>query len=406
MEQRIRISRFNLGSIAASFLLVFTLGCAKRAETAPPRAQLEQRKVHVARLEELAVEETVTAKGSLAAQERAVLSAKVPGRVEGILVDMGNAVKEGDLLARIESRDYELRRQQAEAALAQARARLGIALSGEEDKAEPERTSIAKEARALLSEATKNRDRFVKLREEGVIPEADVETAESAYQVALNRYDESIHEAKNRIATLKQRQAELAMADQQLKDTEIRAPFPGIIELRQTSPGEFLSVGVPILTLVRVDPIRARLEVVEKDAPRVHVGQTVHLRVQGSAEAHDGVIRRVSPVIAAGARMLLSEADLPNADGSLRPGSFVDAQIVVTKDARGIFVPQSAVSTFAGIQKIFLVQQGKAVEKEVRLGREHGKLVEVLGKLEAGAMVVVDPGTLRNGQPVAIVNES
>src|SRR5687767_2577090 len=129
--------------LAASFL-IFVTACGKKAESKAPQAPLETKKVRVARIEQLAVEETVTAKGALAAQERAVLSAKVAGRVEAILVDMGNAVKEGDLLARIERRDYELRHQQAEAALAQARARLGLALGGEEDKAEPEKTSIAK----------------------------------------------------------------------------------------------------------------------------------------------------------------------------------------------------------------------------------------------------------------------
>ncbi len=396
-----RTHRVLFGVFAVTICLALA-ACSKRSETGPTQAKSDSKKVRVARVEQLAVEETVAAKGSLAAQDRAVLSAKVPGRVEAIMVDMGQAVREGDLLARIERRDYELRREQAEAALAQARARLGLALTGEEDKAEPEKTSIVKEARAVLSEATKNRDRTVKLREEGVIPEADVETAEAAYQVAVNRYEESIHEAKNRSAALKQRRAELAMAEQQLKDTEIIAPFPGIVELRQTSPGEFLNVGTPIMTLVRVDPIRARLEIVEKDAPRVQVGQNVHLWVVGSTDPHDGVVRRVSPVITSGNRMMLAEADLPNPYARLRPGSFITAEIVVNKEAHGLFVPKTAVSTFAGIKKIFLVEQGKAVERAVSLGREHGKLVEVVGKVEPGAIVVVEPGNLRNGQPVEL----
>src|SRR5262245_19357995 len=186
-----------------------------------------------------------------------------------MFVDLGTPVRKGDLLAQIEKRDFELRRQQAEAALWQARARLGLALTGEEDKVEPERSSVVKEAKAVLAEATKNRDRLLKLREQGIIPDADVETAEAQYQVALNRYDEALHEAKNRMATLQQRKAELDLAAQELRDTEVRAPFDGVVELRQTSPGEFLNLAVPILTLVRIDPIRVRLEISEKDAPRV-----------------------------------------------------------------------------------------------------------------------------------------
>ena len=386
-------------------LTIFSAGCKKQAKTAPPQVQLEAKKVRLARVQQLATEETVYATGSLAAQDRATLSAKVSGRVEAILTDLGSPVEQGDVLARIEKHDYELRRRQSEAALAQARARLGLSLSGEEDQAEPEKTSIVKEARALLNEATKARDRTLKLRAEGVIPEAEVETAESAYQVAVNRYEESVHEAKNRMATLRMRQAELEMAIQQLNDTEIRAPFPGVVEQRQTSPGEFLNVGAPIVTVVRVDPIRLRLEISEKDAPRVRLGQTVHLRLEGSNEHYDGTISRVSPVITSGNRMLVAEADVRNPKGLLRPGSFAKADIVVNENAPGLFVPENAVLSFAGMQKIFLVRQGKAVEKAVSLKREREGQIEVIGEFKAGDEVVLDPGNLRNGQPVEMISK-
>ena len=385
-------------------------GCSKEqkqegSRKGPP--QLETKKVRVAKVQRLDTEETVYATGSLGAQDRATLSAKVSGRVESIAADLGMVVKQGDLLAQIEKREYDLRRHQAEAALAQARARLGLSLSGEEDKVEPEKTSIVKEAQAVLNEATKNRDRVKNLRAEGVVPEADVETAESTYQVAVNRYDEAVHEAKNRMATLRMRQAELGLAEQQLKDTEIRAPFNGVVEQRQTSPGEFLNIGAPLMTVVRVDPVRLRLEVSEKDAPRVQIGQTVHIRVEGSEKQHDGKISRVSPVITADNRMLQAEADVPNPHGTLRPGSFVKANIVVNDKAPGMFVPEGSVITFAGMQKIFVLREGKAVEKEVSLRREQNGLVEIMGEVKADEVVVVDPGTLRNGQPVEVItNES
>jgi RND family efflux transporter MFP subunit len=260
-----------------------------------------------------------------------------------------------------------------------------------------------KEARALLNEATKSRDRAKNLRAEGVIPEAEVETAEAAYQVAVNRYDEAVNEAKNRLATLRMRQAELELAAQQLTDTEIRAPFAGIIEQRQTSPGEFLNIGAPLMTVVRVDPIRLRLEISEKDAPRVQAGQTVHLKIEGSERQYEGKISRVSPVITRDNRMLVAEADVPNPHGELRPGSFVKADVVVNEKAPGMFVPEGSVRSFAGIQKIFLVSSGKAIEKEVKLRREQNGLVEVVGEFKGGEEVVVDPGSLRNGQPVEVI---
>jgi RND family efflux transporter MFP subunit len=139
----------------------------------------------------------------------------------------------------------------------------------------------------------------------------------------------------------------------------------------------------------------------------VRIGQTVHLKLEGSERQHNGKISRVSPVISPQNRMLVAEADVPNPEGLLRPGSFVKANIVVNTTAPGLFVPEGSVQTFAGIQKIFLVREGKAVETEVRLGRERNGLVEVIGELKSGDQVVVDPGTLRNGQPVELItNES
>jgi RND family efflux transporter MFP subunit len=400
-EQGVKYLRLNLwaGFLTLCFL---TAGCSRGADKAPT-PKTEAKGVRVARAVELAVEQTVYATGSLAAHDRAVLSAKVPGRLESITADLGSAVKKGDLLARIEKRDFELLQRQAEASLAQARARLGIALSGEEDSLKPETSSIVNEARAVLSEAAKNRQRILALREQGVLPDADVETAESAYQVALHRFDEATHEAKNRMATLRLRQAELAMAEQQVKDTEIRAPFDGVVELRQTSPGEFLTVASPILTLVRADPIRLRLEVSEKDAPRVRVGNRVKLQLEGSDRIYESAISRLSPVISQASRMLVAEADFGNPDGTLRPGSFAKADIVVTEMERGIFIEQSAIVTFAGLHKVFVLDRGKAVEYQVTLGRLNGTRVEVQGKVAPGALVVLEPGNLRNGQAVRTV---
>jgi RND family efflux transporter MFP subunit len=389
----------SAGCLGLGLGVILFAGCAKSSKDAAS-TQIESRHVRTARAEELNVPETVYATGALAPQDRAVLSAKVPGRVQSILVDLGTKVTKGDLLAQIEKRDFELHRQQAEAALAQARALLGFDLGGKDDALEPVNASGVKEARAVLSEASKSRERLMKLHSQGIVPEADIESAEAQFQVASNRLEEALQEAKNRLATLKQRQAELALAEQQLKDTEIRAPFDGVVERRQTSPGEFLNIATPVLTLVRIDPIRMRLEVAERDATKVRLGQKVMLRLEGSDEAREGTLSRLSPVISPGNRMLVAEADFPNPDGLLRPGAFAKADIVVDNRSKGLFVPKSSLVIFAGIQKVFVVHAGHAVEKEVSQGREKGDRIEVTGEIKPGDLVVLDPGSLRDGEPV------
>ena len=377
-------------------------GCSPSGAPNTKTPEQEVRVVSVAEVEELPSEETVKATGELAAFDRTVLSAKVPGRLEKIAVDLGSKVQRGDLLAQIEKTDYELRRAQAEAALAQARARLGLSPKGEEDAAAAEHTSIAREALAVLEEAHKNRERILRLNEQGVIAAAELEGAESNFQVATNRYEAALDEARNRLAILAERQADLAFANQQLGDTAVVAPFDGVVERRQGSPGEFLQPAAPILTLVRVDPVRLRAEVPERDAPRVRQGQPVLLQIEGTDTVRTGTVARLSPVIRPEDRMLLIEADFENADGLLRPGSFATASIVVDEERKGLFVPESAVMTFAGIQKIFTVKDGQAQEREVSTGKRREGKVEITRGIQSGEKVVIAPGTLRDGQPVNI----
>lgn len=389
------------GASAAGAILLLA-GCSEAPASMAEEDELPRRVVRISRAEMRPAEETVYATGSLAPRDRAVLSAKVPGRLLEIPADFGTPVKAGQLLAQIERTDYEIREQQAQAALAQARARLGLSLGGEDDQARPEGTSIAREARAVLEEAAKNRDRVRALRGQGIIAEAEVEAAESSFLVATNRYDLALQEARNRLAVLKERQAGLALAAQQLADTAIRAPFDGIVEARQASPGEFLRQGDPILTVVRVHPIRLRMEVPERDAPRVQLSQAVSMRIEGLDLAQTGKVSRLSPVITQGSRMLIAEADFPNPDGQLRPGSFAKAWIVVNPAREGLFVPEEAVISFAGIKKVFTVEDGRAAEHEIRTGRETGGLIEIESGIEPGETVILNPSGLRDGQPLQV----
>jgi hypothetical protein len=97
------------------------------------------------------------------------------------------------------------------------------------------------------------------------------------------------------------------------------------------------------------------------------------------------------------------EAEVPNPGGVLRPGSFARADIITSADLPVVFVPAAAIVQFAGIEKVFLVRDGKAVEQRVRAGRRQGQQVEIIQGVNAGDTVVVDPGNLVGGQPVTVV---
>lgn len=359
------------------------------------------RTVRVAPAQNRPMERVVTATGVLLAEEAATLSVKIGGRLKNLPVDIGTVVKRGDVIAQVEPRDCELRLQQAAAALSQARATVGLPLEGTDDAFDPEKTSTVKEAKAVLNEATSNRDRVLKLSEDGVLSKSELDTVEAAYTVALNRYEAAGEEARTRQAVLAQRRAEFDLAKQQLTDTSLRAPFDGAIQSRLANLGEFLPAGSPVARLVKIDPLRLRLEVPERDAASIRLSQRVRLTVEGDTNVYAGALTRVSPAIDEAARMLIVEADVRN-DGSLRPGLFARAQIITRENEEGLAVPAAALITFAGLEKVVTVLDGKAQEKNITTGRRGAGWIEVVTGLKGGEIVVLEPGNLRTGESVTI----
>lgn len=385
----------------AAMLAVSLVSCSKSDDPKRAGHPDKARPVRVAPAELRPMERVVTATGTLAAQEQATLSVKVPGRMFNIAVDLGSVVKKGDLIAQVDPADYELRLKQAVAALAQARAALGLPLDGTNDTVELEKTSLVKQTQAVLEEAARNRDRVLNLSKSGISSQSDLDTVESAHVVALNRHEAALDEARVRLAALAQRRAELDLARKQLTDTWLRAPFDGAVQTRQASLGEYQQTGTPVVTLVRTDPLRLRLEVPEREAGALRPGQTVRLRVEGETKMVTGKLARLSPAISEQNRMLTVEADIPN-DGTLRPGVFVRGDIVTRDRGEGLAVPASALIHFAGLEKVVVVKEGKALERIITTGRRGSDWVEIATGLKVGDEVVLDPGNLRTGQPVVV----
>lgn len=362
----------------------------------------EPRDVEVTAARQESLTRTVTVSGTLAAEEQVVLSFKVAGRLEAMLVDLGSHVGAGEPVARLVPADFTLRVSQADAALQQARVRLGLPPEGTSDVIDAERTSLVREARAVLDEAQLRRNRVSTFVERGISSRAELDSADAALKVADSRYQEALEEVRTRQAVLGQRRVELAIARQQQDDATLSAPFAGMIRERTAALGQFLAAGTPVATLVRVDPLRLRLEVPEREAARVRVGQTAGVRVEGDTTAHPGRVARLSPAIAEDSRTLLVEVEVPNRAGRLRPGAFATGDIVVDAAEPAVIVPASAIVTFAGIDKVVTVDGGKAQERRVELGRRDGDRVEIVQGLKPGEPVVVAPGNLVSGQPVRV----
>jgi len=156
-----------------------------------------------------------------------------------------------------------------------------------------------------------------------------------------------------------------------------------------------------VVNIVRMDPLRLRAEVPERDAHDVREGQSVRVTVEGDKNDYQGQIKRLSPVISEQNRVLMVEADVRN-NGLLRPGAFVHAEIVTSDSRMAVTVPTKSVVVFAGIEKVIVVENGKAVERPVTTGRRTDDWTEVLAGIKVGESVVVNPGNLQSGQPVEV----
>src|SRR5215813_11902147 len=280
------------------------------------------REVKVTPAVERTVARTVAATGTLAADDQVVLGTKVAGRLAEITVDLGTRVKRGQVVGKLDQSDFKLRVEQAEAALQQARVRLGLSPTGSDEKVDPEQTAIVRQARAMMDDARLTRDRSVKLAQQELIARAQLDSAEAALLVSEGRYQDAIEEVRNRQAVIAQRRSELDLARQQLTDTVILSPLDGVVSLKQASVGEYLPAGAPIATMVRVHPLRLRVPVPEREGSGVRAGHAVTLTIEGDPTLYRGRVVRLSPIVQEQNRTLMVEAEVPNERGFLRPGAF------------------------------------------------------------------------------------
>jgi len=386
-------------AVLGALLLAWACDRARPTQAGEGEPPAPPREVRTALAAEREWEPTLHVIGQLVEQQRATLGAKVPGRLAELRADLGSALHQGDLVARVDPNDYELRVTQAQAALGRARARLGLPENGD-DTVQPEETAGVRQARALLDQAQLAFERVSGLRTKAIASQAELDEAQAELSVAQAGYQNALQDLEEWRAELAESRAALALARSALADTQIVAPFDGLVLERLAAPGNYLTTGAPVATLIQVDPLRLRAEVAERDAPRVRAGLELRARLDGEDRVLAARIARVAPAIAPRSRMLTIEADVPNPDGTLRAGAFARVEIVLQPLERAIAVPEEALVSFAGVDKVFVVADGVARERPVTIGRRAGGTLEVLSGLEAGERVVLAPGDLRGEQAV------
>jgi RND family efflux transporter MFP subunit len=349
------------------------------------------------------IDRTISVTGALHADETASVSAEVPGRVTAIHVDFGQSVHKGEVIAELDRQELNLALERSKAALAQALARLG--LTPEQVDRRPDTTPAIRQATAQMEDARSKFDNASRLVKTGDISQERFTEMQKTYQARQAALEAARDELRTLSANVQALGAEVKLAQKRLNDATVIAPFDGSVSERLVSPGQYLKENTPILTLVKSSPVRLRVEVPETAAGAMRVGSTLKFMTDAAPGVEfNAVVRQLNPSLDAKSRTLMAEARMTNPDPRLRPGMFVQVELVLSKGNEATFVPKEAIYNVAGLTKLFIVRDGKALERRIAPGRELDGWVEVPGgTISAGEQVAVTSlAQLVEGSPVKV----
>ncbi len=339
--------------------------------------------------------------------DEVIVSAEVEGPVQEVHFDLGDAVKQGEVLVRISEEEQRYVVAQTEAQLRQALERLG--LKSEQDKVRDIRnTPETRRAQADLFDAEQRFKRVRELADQGVGSRQDLDQAQARFKGMQAAYDATLNQTRNLIQQVEQFKASLELQRKKLRDTTVRAPFAAHVKERQVTVGQYVRPNTPLFALVKIDPIRLRAEIPERMAPWVKVGQLAEVTVDAYQDRQfQGKIWRISPTVDQSKRTFVVEALIQNPAGELKPGSYAKARVRTGKFEEINLVPARAVNYVLGTNKVYAVTDGGVEPREVKLGERFDQEVEVATGVKPGERVAITQlARLETGARIRVVEGS
>jgi RND family efflux transporter MFP subunit len=375
-------------------------GCS-RSETAQARGRDDTAKpIKVEAVRQEAIHRTVEVVGTLTAVDEVTVSSEAEGRVSRLLADLGDRVSAGQVLIELDREKAQYNLDQQKAALARALAQFG---APDPAHLPPiEQTPDVKRAQAELVQAKQSFDRADELHKRQLVPKQTLDDAQATLQAKQAGYDSAVQNAKNLSASIDASDASVKLADRQLRDSYIRAPFDGYVEKRLVNLGEFVKNQTPVMSVVRVNPLKVTSEIPEKMAPWIQTGQPVELHVDAFPDKTIiGKVSRISPAVNTSTRAFPFEALVPNAEALLKPGTFARVHIESSKVDQVVTVPYSAIQYRYGVNRVFVVEGDHVSARELKVGQRLGDRIEVEAGIKEGELVAMtEPDKLSDGMKV------
>ncbi|HEV2705211.1 MAG TPA: efflux RND transporter periplasmic adaptor subunit [Pyrinomonadaceae bacterium] len=353
------------------------------------------------------------ATGSLAADEQTDVAPLVAGRVEAVGVDLGSYVQRGQLIVRLDAEDARLRLRQLEAQLVQAQSavrqaeeRIGLRAG---QRFDPNRVAEVGAARAALDLAEKQLRRFERLVESGDVSRSAYDQQQAQRDQLRQQYEAQVAAANQNYAGVATARAsaqavavQVEQARKAVSDVNVVAPISGFVSERPADVGEYVSTSAKVATIVRTNPLRLRIDIPEQAIASVQAGQSVSVTTSAYPDrSFAGRVARISPNVTAASRTMTVEAEVENGEGLLRPGMFATVRVLQPQSEPALLVPARAVRTEGNTSRVFIIRDGRAVERLVQTGQPEGDLIEIKGNLTEGDTVATSNlEQLSDGTPV------
>ena len=391
--------------IIPALFVVLLAGCGQKKVDSSKMAKRapDSIAVRVSKSEARTVERSVMATGSLLADETVTVSSEVAGRVTRILVDFGQSVKQGAVIAQLDPVELNLQLERSRAGVAQALARLG--LDGKQEEALPESTPMTRQAKAQMEDARTKFENAQRLVKSGDVSQERFVEIEKGYRARQAGYEATLDDVRTQLAMIRSLRADVKLAEKRVRDATVVAPFDGAVKEKSVSVGQYIKENVPVVTLVKTWPLRLRVEIPESGIGNIRIGSDLAFTTETvpGVEFH-AKVREMNPALDSRSRTLSAEARMSTADARLKPGAFVQVKLITDGKYPVVAVPHDALYTVAGLNKLFTIENGKAVERKVDTILASNGWVEMpKGLIPAGAQVAISNlGQLTDGAPVTV----
>lgn len=348
--------------------------------------------VNVALVEQAPANSQLVLPGSIQAVTEAPVLARASGYIGKRYVDIGDRVKEGQLLADVEAPELDQQVQQAKASVEQARSALEQA------------TANLEQGKTNAEMARYTSERWQALVQKGAVARQDADTYKSTYEASVQNVqslDKAVSVAKHNIDVA---EANLGHFTEMQGFLKVKAPFAGVITLRNIDTGALVTDGSTLLfRIAQTDRLRTYVNVPQMDAPGIHVGQPAELKIPDLPQLKfNGTVTRTASALDPATRTLLVEVQVPNETGQLLPGMYSEVYFTTPRVEPPLIIRGDALVVRGNGNLVAVVDDSDVVHyQNIEVGRDYGDKLEVLGGVSKDARVVISPGdSVREGTKV------